>query len=352
MSLGGFFACEVQPDWSDVEAKIAAGKTTGATGTTDTTTTGDTTAASTTASSTTGGTTTGQGTTGAGGATGTVSATSGTAGATTGPVGAGGSTSMGGAGGTGGSGLGGAGGTNATADAGSVDAAADKRAMDLIELKDALKNLNGFTYSNPCKFSNNGSDVTTLNGCMTADICWATMDLGRFSETRMIPIGGPPGHVYEVDLNVLGVIEPRDYPPAPNCTFEPGQPMSTISVSQCMDGFANSSSVTFNVYEFAVPAPAAKYYFNSVQTHPPHRVDKSDNKFTFTVNAGSTIKFTFDDLNGGEIRNCTTSAPTSKYTTAANSPFGNLAPIKADPTLAQPFNGNWYTLSVIDARVK
>src|SRR5439155_18101283 len=132
------------------------------------------------------------------------------------------------------------------------------------ELKDALKNLHGFTYTNPCKFGNAGQDVTTLAGCNTGDICWATADLGRFSENRTIVIGGPAGHVYEVDLDVLGVIEPRDYPPAPNCAFEPTQPLQTVSVAKCTDGYANQSSVTFNVYEFAVPAPAAKYYFNDV----------------------------------------------------------------------------------------
>jgi hypothetical protein len=267
------------------------------------------------------------------------------------PVGMGGMAGTTGMGGSGGS-TGGSGGTGVT-DAGKPDAVVDKRAMDLIELKDALKNLNGFTYVNACKFGNAGQDVTTLNGCNTGDICWATMDLGRFSENRMIPIGGPAGHVYEVDLSVLGVIEPRDYPPSPNCVFEAGQPLTTVSVTKCMDGFANSGSVTFNVYEFLVPAPAAKYYFNAVQTHPPHRVDKADNKFTFTVNAGTSIKFTMDDLNGGEIRNCTTSAATSRYTTNANSPFASAATaIRAPTTVAQPYNGNWFTLTVIDARVK
>ena len=228
----------------------------------------------------------------------------------------------------------------------------DKRAMDLIELKDALKNLQGFTYTNPCRFGNAGQDVTTLAGCNTGDICWDTADLGRFSENRTIQIGGVAGHVYDVDLGVMGVIEPRDYPPSPNCTFMPMQPGSTISVAKCMDGFANQSSVTFNVYEFAVAAPAAKYYFNDVVSHPPHRVDIGDNKFTFTVNAGSTIKFTFDDLNGGEIRNCTNSITTSKFTMAAKSPFGDNTPIKAPTSVAQPYNGNWFTLSVIDARVR
>jgi len=255
-----------------------------------------------------------------------------------------------GTGGAGG-GMGGQAGTMAVVDAGQ-DAMVDKRAMDLVELKDALKNLQGFTYMNLCKFGNAGQDVTTLNGCNTSDICWATADLGRFSENRTIQIGGVAGHVYDVDLSVIGVIEPRDYPPAPNCTFMPNQPGTTISVAKCMDGFANQSSVTFNVYEFAVAAPAAKYYFNDVVTHPPHRVDVGDNKFTFTVNAQSTIKFTMDDLNGGEIRNCTNSiSKSTKYTYAAKSPFGDNTPINAPTSVAQPFNGNWFTLSVIDARV-
>src|SRR5438552_17746313 len=105
----------------------------------------------------------------------------------------------------------GQGGLSVVADAGQ-DATIDKRATDLIELRDALKNLHGFTYTDPCKFSNNGTDVTTLAGCNTSDICWLTMDLGRFAESKTIPIGGVAGHVYDVDLDVMGVTEPRDYP--------------------------------------------------------------------------------------------------------------------------------------------
>jgi hypothetical protein len=179
-----------------------------------------------------------------------------------------------------------------------------------------------------------------------------TMDLGRFAESKTIPIGGVAGHVYDVDLDVMGVTEPRDYPPAPNCTFMPMQPGTTASVARCNDGFANQSAVTFNIWEFAVPAPAAKYYFNDVLTHPPHRVDINDNKFTFTVNAQSTIKFTMDDLNGGEIRNCTNSITKSKFAMAAKSPFGDGSPINAPSSVAQPFNGNWVSLWVIDARVR
>jgi hypothetical protein len=38
--------------------------------------------------------------------------------------------------------------------------------------------------------------------------------------------------------------------------------------------------------------------------------------------------------------------------TAAKSPFGDSVAIKASTSVAQPFNGNWFQLNVIDARVK
>ena len=231
------------------------------------------------------------------------------------------------------------------AQAGAAGAAMTQDQIDKAELTNALSMLNGFVYTNPCKFSNNGSDVTTLNNCNTSDICWATQGLGEFSEKRQIMIGGTAGHVYQIDLNVLGVIEPRDYPPPPNCMRLPGQPADTAGISTCADGFANKSDVQFNVWEFSVPAPAKKYYFNSVPVHPPHRVDLIDNKFTFQVTAGSTITFTMDDLNGGEIRNCSSKITTSKYKTVGG------ATITASTTVQQPYNGNWFQLTVLDATV-
>lgn len=217
--------------------------------------------------------------------------------------------------------------------------------LDKAELGTALNKLNGFVYTSGCKFSNNGSDVTTLNGCNTSDICWSTQDLGQYSEKRQIPIAGTPGHVYQVDLNVLGVIEPRDYPASPNCTRLADQPASTVGILDCMDGYANKGSVTFNVWELNVSAPAKKYYLNGVPVHPPHRVDVSDNRFTFTVNAGSTLTFTMDDLNGGLIRNCTNKITTSKYKTADG------AAVNAPASVSQPFNGQWFQLTVLDAKV-
>ena len=217
------------------------------------------------------------------------------------------------------------------------------------ELANALQNLNGFTYKNGCKFSQNGTTPDASN-CSTGDICWATADLGRFAENKSIAIGGPPGRVYEVDLNVLGVLEPRDYPAAPNCTLlNPGA--TTASVAQCSDGRANINNVTFNVFELGVPGTSSKFYLNDVLTHPPHRVDRVDALFTITVNAGSTLQFAFDDLNGGEIRNCTTVAGNSTFSRTPSSPFGATR-IAAPAGITEPFNGQWFQLSVVAARLK
>ncbi len=307
------WGCGSLPDWSDVQRQLAAAGSTSSAGGADS-----------------GGDTSAGGTLSNGGS----APLAGAAGAAT-SAGSGGETSVGGAGGGGGmTAQGGAGGASMTQDE-----------IDKLELTDALSKLNGFVYMNPCKFSNNGSDVTTLNGCNTSDICWATQDLGQFAEHKSIPIGGSAGHLYQIDINVLGVVEPRDYPPPPNCIRMPGQPAETAGMSECTDGYANKGAVQFNIWELNVPSPAKKYYLNSVPTHPPHRVDIVDNRFTFQVNAGGTITFTMDDLNGGEIRNCSNKITTSKYMTAAG------AAITASTSVQQPYNGNWFQLTVIDAKV-
>lgn len=235
--------------------------------------------------------------------------------------------------------------TGGAAPQGGSGGGVNQEELDKAELATALMKLNGFVYTDPCKFSNNGSDVTTLNGCNTSDICWSTQDLGQYSEKRQIAIGGTAGHTYEIDLNVLGVIEPRDYPASPNCTRLADQPASTVGMLDCMDGYANKGSVTFNVWELNIPAPAKKFYLNGVPVHPPHRVDVADNRFKFQVNAGTTITFTMDDLNGGLIRNCTNKITTSKYKTAAG------AAVNAPASVQQPYNGQWFQLTVLDAKI-
>jgi hypothetical protein len=61
-------------------------------------------------------------------------------------------------------------------------------------------------------------------------------------------------------------------------------------------------------------------------------VDGIDQNFTIRVAGGTTITFSFDDLNGGEIRNCS-------ITVEGIQPY------------PKAFDGNFFQLDVLDAKL-
>ncbi len=198
------------------------------------------------------------------------------------------------------------------------------------EIDDAVKNLKGWRYENPC----GAVDGHTLTDgqCNSGEICWPDANKAHFAEKKVIQIGGVVGHQYDVTLRIRGAIEPRDYPAA--CTFLPGGPanQATIGIIENCDGFANSGQVQFNVYQFAIEEPKHVFYLNAVKLHPPHRVDSIDQTWTFRVAGGTKINFDFDDINGGEIRNCSVTIP-------------GIQPYP------KSFDGNFYQLDVVDAKL-
>lgn len=252
--------------------------------------------------------------------TGTSGGTGSTAGSTSG-----GSSSTAGTESTGGSGGSGTAGTEATGGSGGTGPNAQA------EIDDAVKNLKGWRYENPCGYVDGHS--LTDGQCNSGEICWPDSNKARFAEKKVIQIGGMAGHNYDVTLRVRGAIEPRDYPA--NCTFLQGgnsQNGTTISIIENCDGFANSGQVSFNVFEFKIADPPHTYYMNAVKAHPPHRVDSIDQTFTIRVAGGSKIDFSFDDLNGGEIRNCS-------ITVEGIQPYPKI------------FDGNFFQLDVLDAKL-
>ncbi len=197
------------------------------------------------------------------------------------------------------------------------------------EIDDAVKNLKSWRYENPC----GAVDGHTLTDgqCNSGEICWPDGNKAHFAEKKVIQIGGMPGHQYDVTLRIRGAIEPRDYPS--NCTFVPGgQDGKTISIIENCDGFANTGQVQFNVYQFAIEEPKHVYYLNAVKLHPPHRVDSMDQTWTIRVAGGTKINFDFDDVNGGEIRNCSVTIP-------------GIQPYP------KSYDGNFYQLDVVDAKL-
>lgn len=199
------------------------------------------------------------------------------------------------------------------------------------EIDDAVKNLKGWRYENPCGFVDGHS--LTDGTCNSGEICWPDQNKARFAEKKVINIGGVAGHQYDVTLRARGALEPRDYPS--NCTFLTGGNSAngvTVSIIESCDGFANAGQVTFNVFELKIADPPHVYYMNGVKNHPPHRVDGLDQTFKIRVSGGTKIDFSFDDLNGGEIRNCS-------ITVEGIQPY------------PKAFDGNFFQLDVIDAKL-
>lgn len=166
-----------------------------------------------------------------------------------------------------------------------------------LELADAIKNLNGFKFINPC--DNVGHDISA---CQTSDVCFPNAGQIHVVENLDIAIGGIAGHTYEIKLRLRGLLEPRDYPAG--CKRVTSTAGADIAIMDGCDGFANVANVTFNIFELKVQNPSHTYYLNGVPIHPPHRVDNATLEWTIQVAGKTTITFTFDDLNGGQNRYC------------------------------------------------
>lgn len=197
-----------------------------------------------------------------------------------------------------------------------------------VEIDDAVKNLKGWRYENPCGYVD-GHDLST---CSSGEVCFPNAQKVRFAEKKVIQIGGIVGHQYDVTLRVRGAIEPRDYPA--DCVYLPGGPaeQKTIGIVENCNGFSNTGNVQFNIWEFAIEEPKHVYYMNAVKVHPPHRVDAIDQTFTIRVAGGTKINWQFDDINGGEIRNCSITVP-------GVVPYPKI------------FDGNFIQFDVVDAKL-
>jgi hypothetical protein len=196
-----------------------------------------------------------------------------------------------------------------------------------VEIDAAVAALKGWRFESPC--------VAFNPGCNSNDICWedSVNSSKAFKHAKQIQIAGDPAHQYDVTLRARGVIEARDYPS--DCQFLTGgnsQDGNTASIIENCDGYANAGQVTFNIWELKIAEPAHVFYMNAVKTHPNHRVDDLDQTFTIRVKGGTKIDFSYDDLNGGQIRNCS-------HTVEGVAPYPNV------------YDGQFFQLDVVDAKL-
>ena len=119
-------------------------------------------------------------------------------------------------------------------------------------------------------------------------------------------MGGDPAVVYNITLRIRGIIEPKYYTNGCEPQFmratNPANETRSIYVCKATDG--TSWNDTYNVWQLSIVDPPATYYLNADNENPGHRVNTIDGEFTVQARGGTNIQMYFDDLNGGQIRNC------------------------------------------------
>ena len=250
------------------------------------------------------------------------SATGGSAGSTVAAAGSSGALavagSVGSSGATATGGTGGSGGTTASGGSGGAPDLTPKSPIsaDMLAHK--------WRYTHGCKFLG-GQPISNFPTCSEGnnDICHESADSARwFDPTPPVwKFGGDPDKVYEIKIRLRAVSEPKTYK---NCK-EVNTRTDNGKHPMICDGTGMSTSnpgENFNVLDFRLNDPRQDFYMNMAEIDEPHRVEKLDEVFTVKARGGSTASFLFDDLNGGQIRNC------NKYTFAGMpdvAPYDNTA---------------------------
>jgi hypothetical protein len=202
-------------------------------------------------------------------------------------------------GGTGGA-AGGSSGSSTGGSGGSGGAAMEQSPipMDMLQHK--------WRYTHTCKFLN-GQPISNFPTCSTGnnDICTETADGGRWFDMNppVWKFGGDPNKVYEIKIRMRAISEPKTYV---NCvevntrTDQGTHPMVCDGTGKTV----THAGENFNVLNFRITDPRQDFYMNMAPVDEPHRVEKLDETFAIKARGGTSASFLFDDLNGGEIRNC------------------------------------------------
>lgn len=182
-------------------------------------------------------------------------------------------------------------------------------------------NLDKFRFDYNC-----GDRVGTK--CNPGSVCFYSKAYvnKRFAQTIPITIGGDAAVIYEVTLRIRGIMEPKAYPTCTPVTMAPG---GDSFITICAGSTAGTE--TYNTWQLTVANPPATFFLNYNKKFLGHVVSLIDANLSIKVRGGSQVEFTVDDVNGGQIRNCSLVVP-------------DLAPAPA------PFDGNFVHFDVIDVK--
>ena len=201
---------------------------------------------------------------------------------------------------TGGSGGGSSGGMTSGGSGGSGGAAMEQSPipMDMLQHK--------WRYVHTCKFLG-GQPISNFPTCSTGnnDICAETADGGRWFDQNppVWKFGGDPAKTYEIKIRLRAISEPKTYKNCPEVNTRTDQGTHPMVCDGTGKTVSNPGE-NFNILNFHLNDPVQDFYMNMAPIDEPHRVEKLDEVFTVKAKGGSSVTFKFDDLNGGEIRNC------------------------------------------------
>jgi hypothetical protein len=191
--------------------------------------------------------------------------------------------------------------------------------------------LGTFRFEMPCAFAHDNVNSPLPAQCAsTRDVCNVVGDGNGQHATRIVPIriGGDPNLVYEFSLRIRGVIEPKQYPGAT-------QLFGTPKVTPLFVGLGGQPDTTqFNIWRLTIADPPQTLYLNDALNSPSHRVEIIDGQFPVQARGQTKVEFYFDDLNTGQIRNCT------QYTVPDIPPYPSF------------FDGNFFQLDLVPGSVR
>ena len=179
-------------------------------------------------------------------------------------------------------------------------------------------------YTHACKYRG-GQPISNFPTCSenNLDVCAELTNDDRWFDPNppFWKFGGDPSKVYEIKLRLRGITEPKTYKNCKEVNVRADDGHHPMVCDGTGQNVANSDD-SFNWLNFRLNDPRQDFYMNMAPIDEPHRVEKLDEAFTIRARGQSTATFLYDDLNGGEIRNC------PKYTfpgITAVAPYDNTA---------------------------
>lgn len=168
---------------------------------------------------------------------------------------------------------------------------------------EAVKVFDNWRVDMECK-TDPGKTFLSPDCTQGGDICWMADDAGgktAFSIKKKV--GGDPNTLYKFRVRVRGVLEPKAFDPAkcPPLFMGPNVPMR---VCKCVDPACIPNESGFNWMQLNISAPKQRYYMNNAKDSVSHRVEIIDGQFDIEVQGQADVEYFFDNLNTGEIRNC------------------------------------------------